>query len=676
MRFRSVRFRLLIPLSLALGAAALLRAADSVPFDNSGNSFLKGDYNFRQLVGIPGSDNTGDLSSAYAIYGTITFDGNGNYTTNGSIWKSSGGQTSLQAFNTTGTYSISASGLGYLSSTLGSSAAGIFGLVSQGIFIGSSTEDNAYDLFIAMPARSGLGNGDFTGSYWAAEMNFPSSKLSQAREGFFQLNPDGGGNLGTVSVSGYIGNGNKITQSLASSRYSLSGGGGTLTFGSPSSGQPLINTSQTLYISPDGNLIFGGSSQGFDMLVGVRVLSDPPTSSKFSGLYYQAGMDLDESTLSQGYATLDAYYGALAAVGVSGLKGVTVNHQRLNSPAEVSAYDYTYSDPYQLAADGSYDDYLGIHYILGSGGLRLGFGQQGFLGVHLGVKAPSFSGSGVYINPAGVVNGGSSAPFTVGVSPGALMTLYGTGLADSTVVDSTFPVILGGVQVMINGRAAPIYVVSPTQISVLVPWATSGSVASIQVVNKNVPSNTVTVFISRTTPGVFTVPPGGVGPAAALHPDGSLVSDSNPAKPGETVAVFLTGLGSVQPAISDGAVGPTNPLSQAVNPTGAAVGGSQADVVYAGLAPLLRGLYQMNITIPSDAASGAQYLDVAGPDAYTSEAWISVGAGTTASAAEGMAPRSAANSNRLRIRRSGKRPGAVRTPGPRGSLATGNPIVP
>ena len=45
----------------------------------------------------------------------------------------------------------------------------------------------------------------------------------------------------------------------------------------------------------------------------------------------------------------------------------------------------------------------------------------------------------------------------------------------------------------------------------------------------------------------------------------------------------------------------------------------------AGLAPQLAGLYQVNLTIPTGLTAGDNYLDIAGPDSYTSEVLISIG---------------------------------------------------
>ena len=82
--------------------------------------------------------------------------------------------------------------------------------------------------------------------------------------------------------------------------------GGTLT------NSNLIAGTKYLYISADGNLVFGGSPTGWDFFVGVK--SDA-SGKAFGGLYYEAGVDQDGGAI-------DTYYGSLKAAG-----GVILQHQ-------------------------------------------------------------------------------------------------------------------------------------------------------------------------------------------------------------------------------------------------------------------------------------------------------------------------------------------------------------
>ena len=628
-------------LVVLLSAGCGWHLAAQVPtFENSGNGLLKGTYYFREVFYIVG-DNAGDLSRALAVYGNAAFSGTGTYTMTATVLDSNNGVP--QTGTLSGTYSISASGYGFLSNPLSTGDA-IYGLVSsQGIFVGSSTESGFNDLFIAAPLASPVPtNATFKGNYWISDTDLSSGSPLGAISTLFQLNPDGAGNLGNVTLTGYFGqNGaNLITQTAPTVRYSFSNGAASVVF--PNSTSLLVTGQKFLYISPDGNFVFGGSPNSWDMFVGVRAATGTPS---LGGLYYQAGIDEDDSQLANGFGNLDTYFGAFNAGG-----GTIVGHQRLADVFNTSSIDFTYSDAYSVKSDGTYSA-PAMRYVVGAGGTRIGSGIGPFLGLNVALPAPSLSGTGVFLNPQGVVNNASSAPFTAGIAPGELLTLYGTGLSNDPQLEIAsvvpLPTTLAGVQVMINGVAAPLYYVSPGQISAIVPYSTTTAVAQIQVIDNGAPSNIVTAFTSKTAPGIFTVPSGGLGAGAVLHSDYSLVTENHPALVGETVSVFLTGLGAVIPAIPDGSAAPTGPYSLTVSTITAYVAGIQASVGYAGLAPGSAGLYQVNLTIPTGVTTGDHALDISGPDSYTSEAVIPVTTGS-ASASPAAAPTPQSVASRMR----------------------------
>ena len=611
---------------LAVLCAATGWQAAAQSWDTSGNGMLNGTYYFRQVVYVVGY-NSGALSRAIALYGTIAFNGSGAYSINCLAMDSSYG--AQQPYTTTGTYSIAASGYGFLSSPIASGDA-IYGLVSQGgIFVGSSTEGNLNDLFIAAPLASPVPTAaTFKGAYWLADMDLSSGNPLYTIDSMFQVNADGAGNLGNVSLTGYIGEyGSTVaTQTASALKYTFSNGAAVVAFPTSSSAT-LVGGQKYLYFSPDGNFVFGGSPVSWDFLVGVRTATGTPS---LGGLYYQAGIDQDESQLASGYALLDTFYGSLNANA-----GMAVGHQRQQDVFNNYATGFTYREAYAVKSDGTYSDPF-MRYVVGAGGVRIGSGIGPYLGINVALPAPGFSGSGVFLNPAGVVNAASSAPFTAGIAPGDFITLYGANLAPDTQSASTVPVptTLDGVQVTGNGLPAPIQFVSPGQISVIVPYASGSSIARIQVINNNTASNTVTEFVNLTAPGVFTVPPGGAGYGAALHADYSLVTAKSPAQPGETVSVYLTGLGTTDPLVGDGAAGV---FSQTTNTIGVYVGGVQANVAYAGLAPQLAGLYQGNFTVPSGLTAGDNGLEIVGPDSDAAEALIPVGTAAATSAASSAA---------------------------------------
>jgi uncharacterized protein (TIGR03437 family) len=553
----------------------------------------------------------------------MSFSGSGTYNVSAIVLDSDAkGFGNLSA---SGTYSISASGYGWISHPFFPSDV-IRGLVSNGVFIGSSTEGGFNDLFIAArldAPQAGLGT--LRGGYTLAYLELSSGSPYTAYDALWQMSPDGAGNLGTVALSGFSGSGGSsvISQSLTGVKYIFSNGAANMMF--PRSNTAMLSGNEYMYFSPDGNFVFGGSPEGWDFFVGVR---NPSSAPALNGLYFQAGLAEDDSTLQAGYGTLSTYYGAFSAG-----SGAVVGHQRELSIFGTTPVDYSYSDAYSVPAGGGYtDSATSTRYVVGSGGQRIGLGIGPFLGIAAALPVTQASPQDVYLNPAGIVNAASSAPFTAGIAPGELITLYGANLAPSTAVapGAPFPTSLAGVQVTINDTPAPLYYVSPEQASVVVPYGLAQGVAQIQVTNNGASSNVVTVFTNTAVPGVFTNPVGGLGYAAALHAaDNSPVTTSNPAKIGEYISVYVTGLGAVSPAITDGAPGPVESLSQTTGKIAVGVAGRAATVSYSGLAPQLAGLYQINFQMPAAVPPGDAVLTIAGPNFFSSQALITVGTSST-----------------------------------------------
>ncbi len=623
---------------LLFGACAWQARAQAA-FDSSGDGQLNGAYYMRQVFYFV-SDDSGDLGDATNIQGEITFNGAGGYTFTGTLFDYASGAKSPTSFTGSGSYVISASGEGYISALNPSYTSDqIIGLVSHGVFIGSSTETgNGYnDLMIAAPIGSVATNSTLNGSYSAAyfDPTFPGDAL-------FTMNANGAGNIGTVNVQGYTSTNTTVAaESLTGVTYNFTNGAAQINFGGSSSS--LIYGTEVLYITPDGNFIFGGSALGFDMFAGVRAATSNP--SNYDGLYYQAGLDLDEAPASSGYTLLDSYFGSLQAFSQN-----IIGHERVNSLLQYSgSSDFTYYDSYTLGGNGTSTDTTFLQSYVSStdGTIRIGYGIGPYLALNVAFQGPTLNGSGVYLSPVGVVNAASSAPFTAFISPGEFLTLYGSGLAPTTSSATIpFPNNLSGVQVMINDVAAPIYYVSPTQISVIVPYITSpGEVAQIQVINNGADSNTVTQFTGLTSAGVFTNNPvGGIGYAAAERPDGSVISDANPAEIGETEAVYLAGMGAVSNQPADGAAAPSSPLAETTNaPTiylyDTAGNYGTPTITFSGLAPGFAGLYQIDFTIPTGLAAGDGTIEVQGPDSDTLEALFPLSTTTVSARQDSGNPR-------------------------------------
>ena len=208
-----------------------------------------------------------------------------------------------------------------------------------------------------------------------------------------------------------------------------------------------------------------------------------------------------------------------------------------------------------------------------------------------------------------ITNGASFVP---GVTPGAIVTIFGTGFSEGftgILVAEGFPLPteLQGTSAIFAGIAAPLFAVANVegqeQINLQVPYELTGQATATVVVNNNgVLSDSVEVNVLPAQPGIFTVDgTTGVILHAATFEPGTI---SNPAAPGEAVVVYATGLGPVSPAPLTGAPASASPLSLTSIPPVVAVGGIVAEVLFSGLAPGFVGLYQVNAVVPLDAPSG------------------------------------------------------------------------
>jgi uncharacterized protein (TIGR03437 family) len=616
-------------------------------FDTSGNGMLHGDYFVREVLAAGQNPSTGAITSATSAIGVVTFDGKGDFTFAGQVMTS--GSTTPTTSSISGVYGVGSNGLMYMTS-LADTADVVYGgvaAVGPAAFVASATEGLNVDIMIAIPAGSNVSNASLNGSYTTGYINFLNADPTMVREATFTLNPNGGGSLGTVSVSGTAQNlgGTPTTQSVSGAAYSLSGeGGGTASFGTSSSSQ-LVSGSVTFYMSADGNIVLGGSPGGFDLMVGIRSLTGTATNATANSVYYVAALENGYDSSQTPVNALDAFYGSANSNGA----GTTLFHNRFQSFVS-GVYDYTYDGEYQVQSNGTiapadlpwYTFTLGVN---GQAFIATGVTSQGLYSLMVGFGAPKFSGTGVYLNPMGVVNSANFSPITNPVAPNEFITLFGTGLANATAVAPSlpFPTMLGNVSVTINGVPAPLDYVSPTQIEALVPSSISPNnnayYATVQVTNNGAMSNLVTVYTSNTAPGVFAT--NGIGPAAAQHANYTVVSASNPANIGETIVVYASGLGAVTSGTSappsDGSGAPSSPLFSTVAPVSVDFGGVGAtNLPFAGLTPTTAGLYQINVQVPAGTASGAQYFDVSTPDAYASQATVNI-SGLTASVRQSSA---------------------------------------
>jgi uncharacterized protein (TIGR03437 family) len=173
----------------------------------------------------------------------------------------------------------------------------------------------------------------------------------------------------------------------------------------------------------------------------------------------------------------------------------------------------------------------------------------------------------------------------------------------------------------VNGKAAPILYASPTLINFQVPWETATGNASVTVSVDGVVSNTITVPVTATAPGIFYF---SSGAAIAQNHDYSLNTPSNPEHAGSFIIAYLTGSGPVNPAVADGAATPSTGLTHVTSTVSVTIGGQPATVLFAGLTPGLIALLQLDITVPSGLAAGSYPMVVTLGGQVSNSATVSI----------------------------------------------------
>lgn len=161
-----------------------------------------------------------------------------------------------------------------------------------------------------------------------------------------------------------------------------------------------------------------------------------------------------------------------------------------------------------------------------------------------------------------------------------------------------------------NGVAARLLYVSPGQINAVVPYAAAGrATAEVAVSYFNSPLRTspsLFVPMADTAPAILTPSQNGSGQGSIIHyPDNRYNNADNPALPGAIVTLYATGEGEWDDSVADGSIGIA--ARDFVNkPVSLTVGGQSARILYAGAAPYLRGVLQVNAQLPEGIASGPQ----------------------------------------------------------------------
>ncbi len=200
-------------------------------------------------------------------------------------------------------------------------------------------------------------------------------------------------------------------------------------------------------------------------------------------------------------------------------------------------------------------------------------------------RSPAFvvSAPSVTFTAAGVVN---AASFRPALAPGEIISLFGTGLSGPGMPT----------EVSIAGQPLTLFAASPFQVNAALPLSLEPGTYTLTV-KSAYGSVDQSVSVGALAPGIFILGtnPDGSSQGAVVNQNGIVNRQTAAAKRGETVVIYGTGLGAVVPK---------GALSLVAAQVTAVLGGAELPVAFAGLAPGFVGLYQVNVTIPTNTPPG------------------------------------------------------------------------
>jgi len=203
------------------------------------------------------------------------------------------------------------------------------------------------------------------------------------------------------------------------------------------------------------------------------------------------------------------------------------------------------------------------------------------------------------------------------LSPCGLAVIIASGLAPGVQgslnppsLFGAYPATLGPSTVSFNGIRAPILRVTNSggqeSVTVQVPCdVTPGSSVPVTV-SASGGNASANVAIQPASPGIFETPMSdGVPRAVLVRPDGSFVSLENPARRGEVINVYVTGLGTTIPAVGTNSIPiPSGSSALVQGQVIVGVNNSGSRVISARLSPTQIGIYEVAFQVDANAPTG------------------------------------------------------------------------
>jgi uncharacterized protein (TIGR03437 family) len=212
-----------------------------------------------------------------------------------------------------------------------------------------------------------------------------------------------------------------------------------------------------------------------------------------------------------------------------------------------------------------------------------------------------------------IVNSATNRPGPI--APNTLVSVYGTNLcmaeravSGEDLRGGILPNVLPGTgcRVLVGNLPASIYYASPKQINFLIPSNLLATTVDFQVVMNSLAGPPLRIPLAEIAPGVFQFD---AEYAVGTRTDGSAVTPSEPALPGETIVLYGTGLGRTTPAAIYSQIATTAARVTRSPDFRMVLQGVDIErerILYVGLTPGFAGLYQMNVKLPESAPANPE----------------------------------------------------------------------
>jgi uncharacterized protein (TIGR03437 family) len=546
-------------------------------------------------------------SQAQTVMGTLTFDGQGHYTV-------AAGSLISQGF-----YHVNTDGTGNFTNPLDPLQPPLsLRLSAELTTIGASTLEQSvadrHDLLLAVLAPTKP--PAMTGAWGGLTFMYAPGPPLLVRAGRFRFLFDASGKVNSTSWTYHendIDNGDPhdIT---STGTYSVDSSGiGTYT---------SAQGNKRIAVSSDGNTYIGvDSGSAPEMIFATRLADGTASSTGPLGRYWWLQLDA-ASPGGGGLRSSDfawAIGNALQGFEGRGLARGSGWGQFIDGPTGRLLDLAVMLGPFNVNPDSTVD--LGFGG-LGSPGIGVISASNSALpwtnltpaatahySFNIAIQGPSFqpaTAQVVFLDPNGPMQAATASAHPFPFAPGTLVMLRGAGLAkDIQVAAGTeLPTTLGATSLTANGQPVGLTRVAPDAITFVMPSATAGAGRiRLKATVSSVDSNEITVRAAPASPGFFSATGDGLGLVLGTHADGSPITADSPASPGEVVVLYASGLGALGTAVPEYSVATGANVTSV--PVQVDVAGVQAEVRYAGAAPTLPGVYQINIVIPPGSATSA-----------------------------------------------------------------------